>query len=53
MRKFKSEEKTQRFLGGHAAVYNLFNLGGHLVSAETCRYLRVGAFVSWQSAAAV
>jgi putative transposase len=34
MRKFKSMEQAQRFLNAHAAVYNLFNLGRHLVSAE-------------------
>ena len=34
MRRFKSIEQAQRFLGVHAAVYNLFNLGRHLVSAS-------------------
>jgi hypothetical protein len=29
----------QRFLNAHAAVYNLFNLGRHLVSAKTYRFL--------------
>ena len=33
MRRFKSTQQAQRFLGVHAAVYNLFNLGRHLVSA--------------------
>ena len=37
MRKFKSMEQAQRFLNAHAAVYNLFNLGRHLVSAENYR----------------
>jgi putative transposase len=36
MRKLKSMEQAQRFLGAHAAVYNLFNLGRHLVSAKNC-----------------
>jgi hypothetical protein len=27
-------QQAQRFLGTHAAVYSLFNLGRHLVSAE-------------------
>lgn len=31
MRKFNSVEQTQRFLSAHTAVYNLFNLGRHLV----------------------
>lgn len=28
IRKFKSVKQAQRFLGAHAAVSNLFNLGG-------------------------
>ena len=34
MRRFKSTSQAQRFLSAHAAVYNLFNLGRHLVSAN-------------------
>jgi hypothetical protein len=45
MRKFKSVKQAQRFLGAHAAVYNLFNLGRHLVSAENYRYFRLRACV--------
>ena len=37
MRCFKSSQQAQRFLGVHAAVYNLFNLGRHLVSAKHYR----------------
>ena len=37
MRKFKSMSQAHRFLGAHAAVYNLFNLSRHLVSAENYR----------------
>jgi putative transposase len=48
MRKFKSVEQAQRFLNAHAAVYSLFNLGRHLVSAENYRYFREGAFASWE-----
>jgi putative transposase len=44
MRKFKSMQQAQRFLNAHAAFYNLFNLGRHLVSAENYRYLRLRAF---------
>jgi len=33
MRRFKSIHQAQRFLNVHAAVYNLFNLGRHLISA--------------------
>ena len=34
MRRFKSTRQAQTFLGPHAAVSNLFNLGRHLVRAE-------------------
>ena len=44
MRKFKSAGHAQRFLGAHATVSNLFNLGRHLVKAEHYRNLRVSAF---------
>jgi len=37
MRKFKSIEQCQRFLSAHAEVYNLFNLGRHLLSAKNYR----------------
>ena len=47
MRRFKSVRQAQRFLGAHAAVQNLFNLGRHLVRAEHYRNLRVSAFVDW------
>mgnify|MGYP003624243652 CR=1 FL=1 len=53
MRKFKSVMQAQRFLNTHAAVYNLFNLGRHLVSAENYRYFRLRAFASWEKAVAV
>ena len=46
MRKFKSVQQAQQFLGAHAMVYNLFNLGRHLVSASHCRNLRMNAFNS-------
>jgi putative transposase len=53
MRKFKSAAKAQRFLGAHATVCNLFNLGRHLVLAEIYQYFRLGAFASWKNAAAM
>ena len=53
MRKFKSMEQAQRFLGAHAAVYNLFNLGRHLVSAKNYRCFRLRAFASWEKAVAM
>ncbi len=52
MRRFKSTHQAQRFLTVHAAVYNLFNLGRHLVSAKTYRFFRSRAFSSWNCAAA-
>jgi len=52
MRKFKSVRQAQRFLGAHAAVSNLFNLGRHLVRAEHYRDLRASAFAEWNRAVA-
>lgn len=52
IRRSKSTTQAQQFLGVHAAVYNLFNLGRHLVSAEHYRSLRTGAFSRWAEAAA-
>jgi len=52
MRRFKSMRQAQRFLKVHAAVYNLFNLGRHLVSAKNYRVFRLRAFASWNCAAA-
>jgi putative transposase len=53
MRKFKSVQQAHRFLNVHAAVYNLFNLGRHLVSAETYGFFRLRSFASWKIAAAL
>ena len=53
MRRFKSMKQAQRFLNVHAAVYNLFNLGRHLVSAVNYRYFRLRSFASWKNAAMV
>ncbi len=50
MRRFKSIQQAQRFLSAHAAVYNLFNLGRHLVSAKNYRLFRDNAFTSWKCA---
>ena len=51
MRRFKSMQQAQRFLTVHAAVYNLFNLGRHLVAAKNYRFFRSRAFASWNCAA--
>ncbi len=53
MRRFKSMQQAQRFLGVHAMVYNLFNLGRHLISAEHYRLLRQRAFATWKCAAMI
>ena len=50
MRKSKSLHQAQLFLGAPDAVYNLFNLGRHLVSAKNYRYFRLRAFASWEKA---
>ncbi len=52
MRRFKSRQQAQRFLTVHVAVYNLFNLGRHFVSAKNYRFFRSCAFASWNYAAA-
>jgi len=52
MRKFKSVRQAQRFLGSHAAVSNLFNLGKHRVGAQHYRDLRMSAFAEWSRAVA-
>jgi len=52
MRRFKSMKQAQRFLTVHAAVYNLFNLGRHHVSAKNYRFFRLRAFASWNCVAA-
>ena len=52
MRGLKSVQQAQRFLSVHAAVYKLFNLGRHLISAEHYRSFRMSAFASWKAAAA-
>jgi putative transposase len=52
MRRFKSVKQAQRFLGAHAAVSNLFNLGRHLVGAQHYRDLRISAFTDWRRAVA-
>ena len=52
MRRFKSTTQAQRFMGVHATVNNLFNLGRHLVRADHYRSLREGAFERWAMAVA-
>jgi len=48
--KLRSYRVAQRFLGAHATVSNLFNLGRHLVSSNHYRDLRECAFSEWSMA---
>jgi putative transposase len=48
MQRFKSPGSVQRFL----AVQNTFNVQRHLVSCNTLRALRGGAFQNWRAATA-
>ena len=52
MRKFKSVLQAQRFLTSYSAVYNLFNLGRHLISADNYRNFRRDAFKTWSEVVA-
>jgi len=45
---FVQTRRAQSFLNAHAMVYNLFNLGRHLVTADHYRDLRQDAFLSWE-----
>lgn len=53
MRKFKSLKQANRFLSVHKEIYNLFNLGRHLIAARYYRAFRQRAFASWNQAVAV
>lgn len=47
---FKSQGSAQRFLASHAAVYNCFTIGAHLVRRPTLRHFRAQAFQAWADA---
>ncbi len=53
MRRFKSIRQAQRFLGVHAAGYNLYNLGRRLLSVANYRLLRLRAFAAWEKVVAI
>jgi putative transposase len=52
MRRFKTVSQARRFLGAHAVVYNLFNLGRHMIRAQHYRDLRISVFAEWGRAVA-
>jgi putative transposase len=52
MQRFKSARSAQKFLSTHAAVYNIFNVQRHLISAQTHRVLRAAAMTTWREVAA-
>ena len=52
LRRSKLRLQAQRFPDVHAAVYNLFNLGRHLIRARHYQELRHSAFASWEKAVA-
>jgi putative transposase len=51
MQGFRSPGAAQRFLSSHAAVYNIFNVCCHLITAKTHRHLRSEAVAVWRDAA--
>jgi transposase-like protein len=50
--KFKSQGSAQRFLSGHAPIYNTFNLQPHLIRRPTLRLFRAQAHRAWVEATA-
>lgn len=52
MRKFKSIKQADRFLNCHKEIYNLFNLGRHLMAARYYRDSRQRALASWNQVTA-
>ena len=52
MQRFKSARSAQKFLSAHAAVYNIFNVERHLISAQSYRVLRAAAMTTWREVVA-
>ena len=52
MQRFKSARSAQKYLSTQAAVYNIFNVQRHLISAQTNRVLRAAAMTTWREVAA-
>jgi putative transposase len=52
MQRFKTPGSAHRFLSGHAAVQNTFNVQRHLTCRRTLRIFRDEAFRTWRAATA-
>jgi putative transposase len=52
MQRLKSARSAQKFLSTHAAVYNIFNVQRHLISAQSHRVLRAAAMTTWREVVA-
>ena len=50
--RFKSARSAQKFLSTHAAVYNIFNVQRHRISAQSSRMLRAAAMTTWREVVA-
>ena len=48
MQRFKGTCFAQKFLSTHAAVYNLFNVQRHLISAQSHRVLGAASMTTWR-----
>ena len=51
MQRFKSARSAQKFLSTHAAVYNIFNVQRHLISAQTRHVVIAAAMTTWREVA--
>jgi len=49
MRRFKAITQAQRFLEGHATVYNLFNLHRHSLCRRYFKLFRLRSFANWDT----
>jgi putative transposase len=52
MQRFKSARSAQKFLSTYAAVYNIFNVQRHLISAQSHRVLRTAPMTTWREVVA-
>ena len=52
MQRFKGARSAQKFLSTHSAVYNIFNVQRHLISAQSHRVLRAAAMTTWREVVA-